>query len=395
MRLLFMLLLSLLFTLTNLHHALANSVISQPTIEIAPVDQALTFARTNDEHGKKTILVTSFKDNIISGHDLSNAFDKGDSDAIDLFHRYGYEHIRNMLQNKQRFPIIQVPLIQLDIPVDLADKHIAVGTNYREHAEETDVTKTPFLFSKRVIPTRWNAGVTSQSRALDYEAEVAMVALNDIKHSTAPYQIGLMLCNDLSDREILMHNVDPKNIESGKGFAQGKSAPGLLPVGNLFLIPNATDPFLERLTIQLSVNDVIRQQAKVKQLIWQRQDVFNEIWRNNQRVWQFNGYPIQLLSDPNTIPKRTLILTGTPAGTVFQGIPFMTKLKGVGQWLISGMKQSVQYYVVENYLAEYAANYLQNRDQVTVVAPFLGTLSNRISKTDIVDAQASNESLHH
>lgn len=393
MRLLHIPLLSFFFSLTSVQLVFANqSPHSQPSLHIAPAEQALTFARTSAKHGNKTILVTSYSNNMISGKDLSNAFLPGELDAIDLYSRHGYEPIKNMLLDEQRYPTVQIPLSNLALPVLLADTHIAIGTNYREHAKETDVTKTPFLFSKRVTPTQWNAKVTSQSRALDYEAEVAMVVLSDLTHPEIPTQVGLILCNDVSDREILMHHVDPSDIESGKGFAQGKSAPGLLPVGNLFVIPNATDEFMNNLVMQLMVNDSIRQHGQVNQLIWQRRDIFNEIWRNRSRVWQYDGATIQLLSKPNTIPVRTLVLTGTPAGTVFQGIPFMTKLKGLARWLMSGMDQSIQYHVVEQYLSENESHYLQTRDQIQIISPLLGTLNNQVSTPYVKDGPAYSES---
>jgi len=387
MRSLILAIFSLLLNVTNSSHALASSSSDTSSVDIAPFDQALTFAKTSKQYGSKTILVTSFQDNIILGRDLSKAFINGERDAIDLFHRYQYDQIQNMLNDEQRYPVTRVPSSHLGLPVQLADIHIAVGTNYRDHAQETDVTRTPFLFSKRVTPTPWNAQVSSKSRALDYEAEVAMVVLNKVEYENTPYRVGFMLANDLSDREVLMHHVDPKDIESGKGFAQGKSAPGLLPVGNLFVIPNMSDAFLSRLSLQLSVNNSVRQQAKVKHLIWQRKAIFNEIWKNSGRTWAFNDSQIQLLPEPHTIPERTLILTGTPAGTVFQGIPFMTKMRGVGQWLFSGMEPSLQYHVVERYLSESESNYLKNRDLVTVRAPFLGTLKNTITSPTILETQ--------
>ena len=58
-----------------------------------------------------------------------------------------------------------------------------------------------------------------------------------------PASMGLVLCNDYTDRDALLRTLDPWNPGSGKGFTTGKSFPGSLPVGDLFVIPRDVRAF--------------------------------------------------------------------------------------------------------------------------------------------------------
>jgi 2-keto-4-pentenoate hydratase/2-oxohepta-3-ene-1,7-dioic acid hydratase in catechol pathway len=80
------------------------------------------------------------------------------------------------------------------------------------------------------------------------------------------------------------------------------------------------------------------------------------------------------------LPERTLILSGTPSGTIFQGITLRQKLSGLGSWLWGGWSRSVPDHVIDLYVREaHAAGvYLRVGDRVTVHADFMGVIDNSI-----------------
>ncbi len=341
------------------------------TINIAPLDQALTFARANN----KTIAVLSYEGYMLKGIDL------GDSggDAIDLFNLYGYDELKARIESlRNRAESFDVR--HLDIPVNLKDHNIATGTNYASHADEAELKQTPFLFCKLVQPTPPYSPVIKPNHSLDYEVEMAFVPLTDIKAGTLPDYMGIVLSNDYSNREVLMSSVEVGNIASGTGFAQGKSGHGLLPVGNLFVIPKNYLAFSQNIQLQLYVNQAQRQAGQSSQMIWNIHQILENIWAKRDVVWQYQGKQVRLLEQPETITARSLILSGTPEGTAFQGIPLKTKVTGVMRWVFSGFTSTVQQSVVDTYMEQAVVErrFLQTGDQVLAVANYLGVINNTI-----------------
>jgi 2-keto-4-pentenoate hydratase/2-oxohepta-3-ene-1,7-dioic acid hydratase in catechol pathway len=127
------------------------------------------------------------------------------------------------------------------------------------------------------------------------------------------------------------------NPESGVGFTSGKSAPGFLPVGDLFVVPRDVNAFSRNLVLQLSVNGVERQRSPVDLWIWDIDRILTEASRLRDRSWAFGGEVASLpFSADGTIPERTLVLTGTPGGTAFRGIYPSAYVRGGLAWLAGG-----------------------------------------------------------
>jgi hypothetical protein len=59
------------------------------TIAIAPLDQALTFARRSANTGGEIIAVTAYDQDEVTGIDLTGIKTRPDEDPIDLFNRLG------------------------------------------------------------------------------------------------------------------------------------------------------------------------------------------------------------------------------------------------------------------------------------------------------------------
>ena len=345
------------------------------TLEIAPLGEALTFARTGEG---QILAVTAYREGRLTGVDLSGLAASGE-DPIDLVNRLGLEAVTVAVRAGS--PVIEVAAAELDLPVRLSDQHIAVGTNYREHAEESAVTGTPFLFPKCVQPTGPRAGIPAGTGLLDFEVELCLVPLTPLG-AEAPPQGGLILGNDVTDRAVLMRGVDLKDPQSGRGFTDGKSAPGYLPVGDLFVVPRDLSAFVARLTLQLSVNGVERQRAPVTDWIWDLDEILRRARDKREASWSWREGTARLaFTADGAIPARTLIMAGTPAGTVFQGVPAGDRRSGVLRWIVSGFRRSVVQHVIAAYVARCTAEstYLQPGDVVTIRVDRLGALTNRVA----------------
>ncbi len=348
-------------------------------IAIAPLDEALTFARSGDGESARLIAVKGYTNGRVTGADITNLLVGPREDAIDLFNRLGYDALRTAIEAAATS--IEVGREKLGMPVRLRSEHIAVGTNYREHAEESTVEGGPFLFPKYVAPTPARAPVAAGDALLDFEVELCLVALAPMQEG-APLAGGLMLCNDFTDRATLLRNVDPSDPQSGKGFTSGKSATGYLPVGDLLVVPRDLAAFIDDLTLQLSVNGEERQRARATEWIWDFDEILRQARARRDVTWTYWGGTARLPIDAaGTIPERTLILAGTPAGTVFNGLVWSDYALGAFDWIVDLGQQSIVHQVIERYIARRQAQriYLQPGDVATINVDRLGTLQNTVS----------------
>lgn len=348
------------------------------TIAIAPVSEALTFARIRERTGHRIIAVTSYREGRIGGVDLSALTRGPDDDAIDLFNRLGYASLEAAILKADN--LIETSAGNLDMPVKLRDAHIAVGTNYREHADESTVKGGPFLFPKMVAPTSSLSPVAVRDALLDYEVELSLVTMAPLAASDGPAG-GLILCNDFTDRALLMRHIDPRNPQSGRGFTTGKSAPGYLPVGDLFVVPRNLTAFVVKLTLALSVNGEERQCGPATDWIWNFEDILREARKKRDMRWAYDGGEVRLPFDEDgTIPARTLLMAGTPAGTAFQGLSAIDYLLGIRDFLLHGGRRPIVSCLIERYIARARARriYLQPGDRVRIRVDYLGALSNLI-----------------
>lgn len=348
------------------------------TIAIAPLDDALTFARVGDGSTSQLIAVQGFANGRVKGVDLSALQAAPGEDAIDLVNRMGYAQLKSAIERSTI--VVDVAAADLGMPVSLRDKHIAVGTNYPEHAQESTVEGGPFLFPKFVVPTGHRAPVPAGNGLLDYEVEFCLVTMNPIA-ANGGAEGGVMLCNDVTNRATLLRNVDPNNPQSGKGFTSGKSAPGYLPVGNLFVVPRDLKAFVSGLTLQLSVNGEERQRAAVTEWLWDLDEILRQSRLRRDVVWAYWGGEARLPFTPDgAVPSRTLILAGTPAGTVFNGLAWTDYVFGILDWLFGGWDKTIAHHVVERHIAgaRLEGRYLKPGDTVSIRVDRLGVLDNKI-----------------
>lgn len=347
-------------------------------VAIARSVDALTFARV----GAGVVLVTEFRDDRISGVNLSCSLGRPVADPIEVFLAEGYRRLRILAATRDPDCQISSLVADLALPVNLGERHVAAGTNFPAHAGEADVRDGPFLFAKLVAPTPHRAPVAAGDALLDYEVELAWVPLQPLRRGEMPDWMGLILCNDYTDRATLLREIDPWDVASGTGFTTGKSFPGYLPVGNLFVIPADYRSFAAALQLRLYVNGELRQSGRVDDAIWDIDQLVEQTWQWQDRRWKHRGAEVSLLAESDVIPARALIMGGTPSGTVFRGISRRRQLAGALGWVLGGWDRPIAAHVVESYIAAARAEkrYLQPGDRVVIRVDRMGTIDNPIEE---------------
>jgi 2-keto-4-pentenoate hydratase/2-oxohepta-3-ene-1,7-dioic acid hydratase in catechol pathway len=300
---------------------------------------ALTFARRTREAGGELLLVRSVARDQVEAVVVPDADDPLAALAVP-----GREALRAAVTTGVP---VRIPLAELGLPLDLGDRHVAAGANFREHGDEVGVEE-PFLFPKLVAPTPWASDVGHVAR-LDYEVELCfaalrpVVAVDDLRGA-----FGLLLCNDFTDRWTLVKGMLGPGEMGTRGFADGKGAAGSLPVGPFLVVPEDLDGFLAGVALELFVNGELRQRAPATDMIWPLAEIVSRALADDGRRYRYAGGEVTLL-EGETLPPRTLVLSGTPGGVIF----------GFGNFWRSGA-------------------YLQPEDLVIARASGLGVVRSRI-----------------
>lgn len=150
------------------------------------------------------------------------------------------------------------------LPPCVPSKVVAVGLNYRDHAEELNLQlpQEPLLFIKpatSVISHGDTIILPSQSSRVDFEAELAVVVGKAAKHvsreNAGEYIIGYTCLNDVTARDL--QNRDGQ-------WTRSKSFDTFCPIGPW--IETEIDP--EDLSIELYLNGETKQKSRTSNLIF-------------------------------------------------------------------------------------------------------------------------------
>ncbi len=196
--------------------------------------------------------------------------------------------------------------LELLAPVTAPCAVICQGKNYTEHMVETGTRpeeKTYNLFfrkaSSAICPGVGTVQRPEGVQLLDYELELGLVigAAVDRPRELAAEELsevvaGLVICNDISARDIQL----PQNQ-----WFKGKSFRSFCPVGpRLVLLEDGDIERLPELELQLHVDGGLRQQARVRQMLFPPAETLSE------------------LSRVLDLRPGDLVLTGTPGGVAMQ-----------------------------------------------------------------------------
>ncbi len=184
--------------------------------------------------------------------------------------------------------------VHLEAPVPRPGKALAIGLNYRDHAEESGqkLPTHPVVFSK-VSTCITGPGMPvhrpKASASVDWEAELCFVIGKPGRHIAAAdamaHVAGFMCGNDVSVRDWQFHN---PTWMIGKGFDTHG------PTGPWLVTKDEVDP--TNLDIKCFLNGEMVQSSNTKNLIF---DV---------------GAIIEYLSTAFTLEPGDVVFTGTPAG---------------------------------------------------------------------------------
>lgn len=186
--------------------------------------------------------------------------------------------------------------LDLAPPVIRPESIVCVGRNYRAHVEEGDAPypEFPVLFSKFPNSLLAHNSVVirpSITTQLDYEGELAVIIGRTAKHLTRTeamsYVAGYTVLNDISARDLQLGDVQ---------WIRGKSLDTFCPIGPIFVSADEISD-VSTLRIQTRVNDELRQDATVAEMIFPIPDI------------------LAFITEAITLQPGDIIATGTPSGT--------------------------------------------------------------------------------
>ncbi len=179
-------------------------------------------------------------------------------------------------------------------PIPNPGKIVAVGLNYRQHAEEqgANLPERPMLFAKfpsAVIGPDEPIKLPAGSRQVDVEAELCAVVLDRcrrVDRRQAESLLAFTIGNDVSARDFQY---------SDRQWVRGKSCDTFAPHGpTLVTVDELGDP--HDLEISLRLNDSVQQHSNTGDMI-------------------FDSYALlEFISATITLEAGDLIYTGTPSG---------------------------------------------------------------------------------
>jgi 2-keto-4-pentenoate hydratase/2-oxohepta-3-ene-1,7-dioic acid hydratase in catechol pathway len=178
--------------------------------------------------------------------------------------------------------------------LELPQKIVCVGLNYRDHAEEqgVDLPERPLLFAKwpnTLIGSGDPIRIPKISQNVDYEAELGVVigrrASGVGVDDALEFVRGYVVANDVSGRDL--------QFTDGQ-WVRGKSLDTFLPVGDLVPASEVPDP--QSLPIRAVLNGETMQDSNTSNQVFGVAEV------------------ISFVSQAITLEPGDLIITGTPAG---------------------------------------------------------------------------------
>ena len=194
-----------------------------------------------------------------------------------------------------RMPLIG-PDIRLGAPITGTRQFVAIGLNYRKHAEESGhpIPTEPVVFTKAITSIAGpndDVLLPEDSLAGDWEIELGFVmgtvaskvsVADALKHVA-----GYCLANDISERDW--------QIKRNGQWGKGKSFPGFGPLGPwLVTSDELSDP--QNIPVELKVNGVVKQSSNTADMIFSVAEV------------------VSYLSQFMTLLPGDVVITGTPSG---------------------------------------------------------------------------------
>jgi len=171
-------------------------------------------------------------------------------------------------------------------------KVVAVGLNYRDHIKEMNNTmpQNPIIFIKPSTAVIGDGDIIirpSQSKQVDYEAELAIVVKKQAKNispeNAKDYILGYTCLNDVTARDL--QSMDGQ-------WTRAKGFDTFCPIGPV--VTDEVDPL--ELDVKSYLNGELKQFSNTREFIWNVYELFS------------------FISDIMTLMPGDVITTGTPSG---------------------------------------------------------------------------------
>lgn len=209
--------------------------------------------------------------------------------------------------------------VRLGAPLRRPGKIIAIGLNYRDHAEEQKLAppERPVVFAKfasAIIDPGEAIEIPPASDHIDYEVELAVV-IGRRGRAIAPekareHVFGYTIINDITARDLQ---------KSDRQWVRAKSFDTFCPMGPMLVTADEI-AFPPRRDLRLRVNGELRQSSNTSQLIFDVPTL------------------VSYLSEAFTLEPGDIISTGTPAGVgVYRNPPVFLKPGDVVEAEIDGL----------------------------------------------------------
>jgi 2-keto-4-pentenoate hydratase/2-oxohepta-3-ene-1,7-dioic acid hydratase in catechol pathway len=208
-----------------------------------------------------------------------------------------YAALKPQIENAKA-PALPLSEVRLEAPIDDPQKFLAIGMNYKAHADEAaaagiPIPKSQLWFNKQVSCINGpfsDVVAPNASDQVDYEAELAFVIGKRCRHvSRADARgviAGYLVCNDVTARDWQFRSPT---------YTLGKSFDTHGPIGPWITTDDEiADPLA--LEMSLTVNGEERQRTSTGDMIY---DIYDQI---------------AYLSTVMTLEPGDLITTGTPSG---------------------------------------------------------------------------------
>ena len=191
------------------------------------------------------------------------------------------------------------------LPIELPQKVVCIGLNYRDHAEEqgVDLPERPLLFAKwpnTLIGPGDPIVIPPITEQVDYEAELGVVIGATVRAVSVENALeavrGYVCANDVSARDLQF---------SDKQWVRGKSLDTFCPVGPR-LVPVSEIPDPQALRIRAVLNGEVMQDSTTANMVFGVAEI------------------VAFVTQGITLEPGDLILTGTPAGVgIFRDPPVL------------------------------------------------------------------------
>lgn len=303
---------------------------------VLPPETALTLAQTREADGRvRTLAVVRQVDDWVQAVDLTPLGAPPDVDALEALAAVDPARLAAALAS----PTIgrAYGLRTLLSAGGTGDRHLASGTNFPEHAEETALASV-FNFPKFGAASGPYATVRNRpGDILDYEVEICLRMDRDVR-SLADFDAarkGFFLCGDFSERATMLRLLDPKNVVSGKGFSDAKSRSDFYPTGPFLVVPGDWRRFVKAERIVTRVNDKVRQDARGAEMILDFRALTDKALREHAKPFAYRGEAVTLLAGP-VVPKGMAVMSGTPEGVIFAPPRAGDIARGVAGYVFTG-----------------------------------------------------------